>query len=162
MSDTPPVIDSQASFAAAVVWSLQTSIARNARRIVWSDPSFRDWPLDDPALLDALAGWVRLPLRKLVLLAQDFDELPRRHPRFVTWRRSWSHAVEAWSPAEESTETVPALAVDDGPVGLELLDAERWRGRAALDAHDGRRWRERIDALLQQSEPAMPVDRLGL
>lgn len=157
----PPRITSRVEFGAAVRWGLETAIARGARRVWCTDPHFADWPLDEPALLDPLTVWLRLPQRRLVLLAEDYDELPRRHPRFVAWRRSWTHAIDTWSPSEAPTE-LPTLLVDDGPVVVMLADRVHWRGRAALDPREARLCRERTDAVLQRSEPAFPANQLGL
>ena len=158
----PPPVGSRAEFATALLWALQTSAARAARRIVWVDRDFADWPLNEPALHSALTAWLRQPQRRLVLLAADYSGVPRRQPRFVAWRRVWSHAVEAWSPADGDSIELPTLAFDDGAVGLQLIDAQRGRGRAVVDAHATRLWRDQIDAVLQRSQAAFPVSALGL
>ncbi len=158
----PPSIASKADFGAAVLWALQASVAAGARRIVWVDPDFADWPLDEPALHDALAAWLRQPGRRLVLLAADYGAAPRLHPRFVAWRRSWSHAVEAWTPADDATTELPMLAIDDGGICVHVLDSQRWRGRAVVDLRATRLWRDQVDAVLQRSEAAFPIHTLGL
>ncbi len=159
----PPAIDSRAAFADAVRWSVRCSLAAAARRIVWVDRDFAEWPLDDPALHADLSTWLRLPQRRLVLLAADYTVLPRSHPRFVGWRRLWSHAVEAWSPSDEAVaKDLPTLAIDEGAVCLHLADAIHWRGSAVLDKRAARLWRDQIEAVLQRSEPAFPVSTLGL
>jgi hypothetical protein len=162
MSAEPPRIDSQPAFAAALRWGVQTAIAHDARRIVFADPDFSTWPLDDPALLDALASWLRRPQRRLVLLAGQYAELPRRWPRFVRWRREWAHAIEAWQPPPELVPAVPTLLVCDRDVSVHLADAVHVRGSARLDVRHARQWCERIDALLQRSETAFAVSTLGL
>jgi hypothetical protein len=162
MNETVPPIGSRSEFAAAIRWGFEQAIARGARRMVCADRDFADWPLDDAPLQAALGAWLRLPQRRLVLLASSYDEVPRRQPRFVAWRASWSHAIEAWSPQEGSADDVPTLLVDDGAVSVHLLDNVHWRGRAELDPGSARLWRDRLDALLQRSEPAFAVNPLGL
>ena len=163
MSDsTPPKIDSRSAFGTGLRWGFDTAFARDARRIVCVDRDFAEWPLDDPALLDALAAWLRRPKRRLVLLADHFDAMPRCHPRFVRWRADWSHAIDAFAPPPEDRAELPTLLVDDGPVCVQLLDAVHWRGRCELDARHAQLWRENLDALLQRSVPAFPVSQLGL
>lgn len=159
---TPPKIDSRAAFAAAVRWGFDTAVARGARRIVCVDRDFAEWPLDEPALLDRLTAWLRLPKRRLVLLADRYDEMPRRHARFVRWRADWAHAIDAFSPPAEDAADLPTLLVDDGPVSVQLLDAVHWRGRCEVDPRHAQLWRENVDAVLQRSEPAFPVSHLGL
>jgi hypothetical protein len=117
--------------------------------------------LADELLSKALTAWLRLPQRRLVLLAAGYDEFPRLHPRFVAWRRDWAHAVEAFAPAEPGIE-VPSWLVDDGPVVLELRDAERFCGHAVCDARAARRIRDETDALLQRCEAGFAPTVLGL
>ncbi|MBX3636330.1 MAG: hypothetical protein KF683_13255 [Rubrivivax sp.] len=157
-----PAIDSRAAFLAALHWGLQTAIERGARSILWSDAGFGDWPLDDPAWLAPLPAWLRRPKRRLTLLAADYAELPRRHPRFTGWRRDWAHGIDCWQPTPDLAGEVPTLLLDDTGVSVHLIDAVHWRGRAALDEQTASLWRERIDVLLQRSEPAFPVSTLGL
>jgi hypothetical protein len=158
----PPAIQTRADFDAAVLWAIHAAQARGARRLLMADRDFADWPLGRPEVLQALQAWLRLPQRRLVLLAAHFDEVPRRHPRFVVWRRDWAHAVEAWSPPAELADDLPPLLLDDGPVCLQLFPGRQLRGRAELNALEARRWRDAVDVVLQQSEAAMPVQTLGL
>ncbi|MDE1950387.1 MAG: hypothetical protein KGI35_17325, partial [Burkholderiales bacterium] len=151
-----------ADFAAALNWAFDHSMARPARRIVCVDPSFADWPLDAPALHEKLTAWLRLPQRRLVLLARDFEALPRCHPRFVAWRVDWSHAIETRMPQEGEAPELPTLFVDDADLAVQLVDRRHWRGRAELDAGQARLWRDRIDVVLQRSTPAFAPDSLGL
>jgi hypothetical protein len=157
-----PVIDSRAGFEAALRWGFEQAAARGARRIVCVDRDFVLWPLEDPALLDGLATWLRRPQRELVLLASTFDEVPRRLPRFTAWRRTWAHAVPGWQAPPDLDTALPTLLLDDSAVMVRLIDALHWRGRASLDAQAARPYRDEIDAVLQRCEPAFPATRLGL
>jgi len=131
------------------------------RDVLVVDLDFSPWPLGDPDIVGALTQWVRLPGRRLRLLGGRFDVLEREQSRFANWRRSFAHALECLTPSEIEPTDVPSLLLT-GAVGLELLDRERWQGRRSED----RSWlvsqRERIDALLQRSEPAWPTTVLGL
>ena len=162
MSGEVPVIDSRAAFIAAAHWGIAAAAAAPARRIVLTAPSFADWPLDDVALLQQLAGWLRLPQRRLVLLARSYDLLARRCPRFVAWRRDWSHAIEPYVVPEEMAADLPTLMVADSGVTVQLLDDVHWRGRASAEVRDARLWNERIDVVLQRSERGWAVHTLGL
>lgn len=157
-----PKIDSRVGFDAALRWAFAAAFAREARRIVCVDADFADWSLGEAALIDGLTKWIRLPQRRLVLLAAHYDEMPRRHPRFVSWRVDWAHAVDAWSPAEGLAIELPTLLLDDDDLVLRVADHVHWRGRAEFDRRDARAWREEIDAVLQRSEAAFPAYRLGL
>ena len=158
----PPVIDSRASYAAAVAWGFETAIEMGARRIVCADSDFAVWPWDDAATLQRLTAWLRLPQRSLVLLARNFEALPRRHPRFNAWRRDWVHAVGGWQVPADWPHEIPTLLVADRAVSVHLIDSVHWRGRAQADERAAHQWREGIDAVLQRSEPAFALTTLGL
>ena len=160
--NAPPVIDSRASFKAALRWGFDAAIAQDARRIVCADADFAEWPWDDPELLDALANWFRRPQRRLVLLAGSYDEVPRRHPRFNAWRAAWAHAMDAWQPPVDLKLELPTLLSCDRAASVHLVDARHWRGRCSNDERQARRWCDEIDACLQHSERAFPVNTLGL
>jgi hypothetical protein len=155
-------IASAADFRAAVHAALAAAAERQARTLWLVDPHFADWPLDDPALLDALGAFVRRPGRRVVMVAESFDRIARQHPRFTAWRGTWAPAVDAREPSEPVGDGLPTLLLDDGPVVLELHDREHWRGRAQRDAPTAALVRDRIDAWLQRSVPAWPVRPLGL
>ena len=127
-----------------------------------SDPDFALWSLDDVRLLQAMTRWLALPQRRLVLVAHTYAAVERRHPRFVAWRRDWSHAVEAWSPETGVELALPTLWIDDRGTTVQVFDTNHWRGRAAHDDAAVRQWQGEIDALLQRSEAAFPVHPLGL
>lgn len=158
----PPPIGSRSEFSAALLWGIETAVARPARQMWWVDSDFSDWPLSDSGLLDCMTSWLRLPQRRLVLLASDYGQVPRAHPRFMRWRADWSHAIEAWTPPDDVGLQLPRLLLDDGPVCVHLMDALRWRGRATHEARTARTWREEVEAVLQRSSPAFPVRTLGL
>ena len=164
MSQTsdPPVIDSRGAFIDALGWAFSAAVAARARRIVCCDGDFELWPLDDPQLLQDLTRWLRLPQRRLVLLARSYDQVPRSSPRFNAWRGNWAHAVEAWVAPEELAADLPTLLVADGTVGVQLFDAVHWRGRASTDVRSVVQWSRDIDAVLQRSERGFPVNTLGL
>ncbi|MBY0466308.1 MAG: hypothetical protein K2W33_15325, partial [Burkholderiales bacterium] len=60
----------------------------------WADADFADWPLGERATVAALNEWAGSG-RRLYLLARDFKRLQAHQPRFVTWRRTWDHLIEA-------------------------------------------------------------------
>jgi len=98
---------------------------------------------------------------RLVLRAASYDEVVRWKPRFVAWRRHWAHAVEAWTPQDLPAD-LPTWLLDDGPVCVAVADRLHWRGRCAVDAREAQLRRQELDAVLQRSETAFPVNSLGL
>lgn len=160
----PPLsaLRSAADFEAALHWALGHALATRSRRMLWLDANFAAWPLNDSRLHDALTAWLRLPQRKLVLLAHSYDAVHRLHPRFVAWRRNWAHVIEAWSPSEGVEARLPTLLIDDRSLCLQIHDSTQWRGRLSLDEKAVRQWHDEVDALLQRCEAAFPVHQLGL
>ena len=157
-----PAIASLADFEAAVAWGFTAAFDEGARRIFCSDVDFALWPLDDEALLQSLAHWLRQPQRRLDFLARDFDEVPRRFACFMRWRRDWTHAISYWQAPAELAGQLPKVLVSDGQVSVQLLDTQHWRGRAQLDSRAAHLHREQIDVVLQRSELSFAVNTLGL
>ncbi len=159
----PPAVESRGDFAAAVHWAVATAIADGARTLVAVDPAFDElWPWDDAALREALVGWFRLPQRRLVLLAANYDAVPRLHPRFTTWRRDWAHAIDTRLVPEELADGLPTLLIDDRRTSLHLREREQGRGRASLEVRTRLLWQERADVWLQRSSPGFAITTLGL
>jgi hypothetical protein len=158
----PPRMDSPAACSEALLWGFAAAFARQARSITCVSDRFEAWPLDNPRLLQALTQWLRLPLRRLVLLAGDFGRMGVAHPRFEQWRRDWVHAVPAWRcPAEWEQPLADAL-FDDSTISVRVLDAETGRGRASDQRRDRLLLAQQTDVVLQRSEPAWPSKHLGL
>lgn len=157
-----PELRSPGDFEPALLWVLGQAIDSRARRITCVDPDFAAWPLDHAPVLDRLAAWLRLPQRRLVLVARDFSQIPRRHPRFVARRRDWSHAVDAWAPSEGVDIALPTLLFDDRRLCLQVYEPALGRGRITRDESVVRQWRDEVDALLQRCEAAFPAHHLGL
>jgi hypothetical protein len=157
----PRAIDSRSAFAAALQQAGANALAHRARRMVWVDTDFADWPLDDPAWLQCLTDWLRLPQRHLQLLAVDCEGL-RRRARFMACYRLWSHAISAHAPAQDDVATVPCVMLAEGVVLVQLLDKLHWRGWTSSEPAMLQNWQGHADALLQRSVPALPVTTLGL
>ncbi len=153
-------ISTRSEFVDAVRRQLHRALSEGEREITCVDLDFAEWPFNEPPLLDALTQWAQ-PHRKLVLLAQHYDEVRRRHPRFVQWRATWGHVVEAWSPSESDAADLPGLLLA-GRHTLQLLDRLHWRAIETDDAADALRCREQLDVILQRSTPAFAATTLGL
>jgi hypothetical protein len=165
MADVPasrPVVDSRAAFQAAVVQAPAWAERAGARRLLWVDADFADWPLDDQRLLPGLSRWLRLPQRELVLLGADFEAVAQRRPRFMAWYRGWTHAVRAWTPLAAEDRELPTLLLIDGAAVLQVFDRYHWRARWDEGTAGVQPWGHQIDALLQRCAPALPATTLGL
>jgi hypothetical protein len=148
------------AFAQLIRDAVEAAAQAGWREMVWSDPDFVDWPLGERVVAEALQRWARSG-RSLVLVAQDYGVFGRHHARFVTWRRMWSHIVDARVCKGLGLPDVPS-AIWSPDWHLRRLDAERCHGVSGNDALSRRRLREALDECLRQSRAGFPVTTLGL
>lgn len=139
-----------------------TAAPRRPPRAVWLvDRHFADWPLDEPAVLDRLSGWLRPGGRCLHLVGLDFASTARALPRFARWRRDWSHRIEVWTPVDGLMPTaLRGLVTAD--LAWQWLDAPDWRLRQLSDPVQIRVFYEEVADFLQRCESAWPATTLGL
>lgn len=130
------------------------------REITVCDPSFEDWPLGERVVADALQAWAR-PGRKWLMLAASFDELTRRHARFVTWRRNWSHLVDCRAVGRADPLLMPSCLIAPGWV-MRRLDLERCTGVSTDEARARVELQESLNEWLRKSSPSFPATVLGL
>jgi hypothetical protein len=116
------------------------------REIMICDTGFEDWPLGERAVTDALGDWSRTG-RRLTMLARSYDALVRKHPRFVTWRRTWSHIVECRGSDSGPGENLPSAMWTPGWV-FERIDVERSTGHFGHEAARRVALRERLNERL--------------
>lgn len=163
MDDLPTsrIITSRSEFHDALKEAVAFVADKGCREVFIADPAFSDWPLSDRSVLENLSRWA-FTHRKLTVLAESFDEFPRRHPRWVEWRRQWAHVVECRAVDEADIGQLSGLFLAPGLITLRVLDAEHYRASLSFDPADGTRIRDALDALLQRSEEAFPVTTLGL
>lgn len=162
LPETLPTWGSPAAVREAFRWGLLRAMAGPARVLTCTAPVFDDWPLEDPAVLEAATQWLRRPARRWVLLAADYRQLPWAAPRFCRFRTLWVHAVPAWQVAPEAAPTLSASLWADSGETVELLHPEAGLGRAGCSRRDAVRLQLQTDALLQRSNPALAVNVLGL
>ncbi len=152
--------DGREAFESTIRLAVAAAAQHNWREIVFSDPTFADWPLGERATLQALQAWSRSG-RRFVLLAQSFDVFERAHARFVQWRQTWSHIVEcrvcnvAGAPAVPSAIWTPSWF-------MHRIDPERGRGVCGIDPERRAGLRELIDECVRQGRPGFPASTLGL
>ncbi len=114
---------------------------------------FEDWPLDEPAVVEALAAWaLTRPRSCMRMLARGYADLCSRAPRFVRWRMDFGHVLEC--------RELPAEVLAP-PEGLWL----RERALVALPAQNQRRARmldpARRLATLQDFDQAWELGQAG-
>ncbi len=155
------LITSRGDFHEALKQAFADIAAIGCREVFLCDADFTDWPLSDTAVIDSLSEWAH-GHRRLKLVAQQFDELARRHGRWVEWRRRWSHRVECRVNTEIEAGKLPTVLLAPGLVVVRLVDKVHFRGSVSQDAADLLQNRESLDAVLQRSEESFPVTTLGL
>ena len=155
------LITSRAEFHDALHRAFADAAAIGCRELVLCDVDFADWPLGERDVVEMLGRWVTSS-RRLTLLSHDFDAVARLHPRWVTWRRQWSHVVTCRTNAELEAGEMPTLLIALGTVSVRLSDPVHHRGRVAHDRGEELRCKELLDAVLQRSEEAFPATSTGL
>lgn len=125
------------------------------------DVNFSDWPLSEIRVIDSLTQWA-FAHRRLRLFALDYSEFHRRHPRWVAWRRNWSHIVECRSLNDLEPTQVPTLMLAPGLVTVRLFDPVHYRGSVSGAESDALNARELLEAVAQRSVEAFPATTLGL
>jgi len=163
----PGIFTGREAFVGALREGLTLAEQQGARELCWLDADFVHWPLSEPAVLELLTRWAR-PHRRLRMLAPQFDSLQLRHPRFVQWRRNWSHVIAAgaFEPELLSGAELSALMLAPGAACVRLFDAELWRGAISAptagvrsDELLSRQW---FDAIEQRSSESFAASTLGL
>jgi hypothetical protein len=154
-------IAGRAEFQSAVRAALAEAANAGWTEIWLCDPDFANWPLGEPGVIESLTRWAG-GQRRLNVLALHFDEVSRRHPRWVQWRRLWAHGVQCRVLADLRAEDVPVLMHVHGTLTLQLFDPLRYRGSVSSGAAEGLKAKEQLDAILQRSTEAFPATTLGL
>ena len=143
---------------------VRDALARAAREgwreIILCDADFHDWPLGERAVNESLLQWSATG-RRCTLLARRYDEVVRRHARFVTWRQTWTHIVEARACASADPLELPSAIWSPGWV-MQRLDPERCNGLSGSEAERRLLLRESLEAWLAKSTPSFASSTLGL
>ena len=154
-------VDGRGAFQQAVRDALSWAADVGSPEIVMVDASYEAWPLGERSVAETLARWAG-SRRRLTLIGGSFDALVQRAPRFLEWRRSWSHIVSFRTPDDLDPEQVPTWLQIPGLVVVRIHDPLHHRGIVSGRALDQVEAREAIDALSQRSTEAFPVTTLGL
>lgn len=149
------------AFSEKIRCALAQAARAGWRELYLSDASFSDWPLGERAVIESLNAWAGAG-RKFTMLAKNYDDVVRRHPRFVTWRTTWSHVIECRASARADPLEIPSLLLGGGWV-LHRQDPVRSTGVVGCEPERQvaatellREWLER------KSQPAFAASPLGL
>lgn len=155
----PERIEGRRDWLAALQAAVEEA-ALHERELCLVDANFENWPLDDARVLAGLVAFAKKPLRRVVIVAAQFDQLSIHHPQFTRWRRDWSHVIDCRQTDVEMSQ-VPTLVLA-GVRSVHLGAPAVWRGHVLRDEKERRDWRDVVDALLQRSEPGFAATTLGL
>ena len=160
-TSTDMPIGSRDEFRDALRLAFAEAAAAHSPALWLVDTDFADWPLGEAGVVDHLGRWAGAG-RRLVLVVQSFDELARRHPRWVAWRRVHAHRVSCRINLELGVGAMPTVLLADATVSVRRFDSLHHRGRFSRDPADALRCRELVDAVLQRSEEAFSATVTGL
>jgi hypothetical protein len=139
-----------------------TTAARDGwTEIFMADANFHDWPLGERGVADALQEWARSG-RSFTMLAGRYDDITRRHARFVRWRATWDHIITCRrSPAADPMDIPSALWSSQWV--MHRLGPERCVGVAGSEPSRCLLLRETLNEWARsKSSPGFPATTLGL
>lgn len=148
------------TFRAHLRTALNVAAQQSWPELLLCDADFRQWPLGEREVVEALTTWVR-SAQRFTMLAKTYDEVPRLHPRFVEWRRLWSHKIDCRVCREADALQLPSALWSPGWT-LQRLDLLHSNGLCGDDAARRLLLREQVDAWLSRSTPGFPAYTLGL
>ena len=147
-------------FAELIRLAFAAAAAQGWREIIICDSTFEDWPLGERAVAQSLNDWSSSG-RKLTMLAKNYNEVMRRHARFVTWRRTWSHIIECRANTIISPDDMPSALWSPAWV-FQRLDLARSTGVSGAEVARRVALKERLHECLKLSSPAFAATTLGL
>ena len=163
-SAPPPLPEGRFSGRTVFVGLLRQAFAAAAEegwnRIVLCDPDFADWPLGEREVVASLNAWASRG-RTIHLFARDYNVVRQMHPRFVLWRTTWSHLVEAQACASATADVLPSVFWSPAwtlqrldPVRCTIVASRAPERRVALQ--------EQLQQWSLKGTPAFPASTLGL
>ena len=140
--------------------ALAAAAREDWREIILADADFDDWPLGERAVVESLNSWSKSG-RRCVLLAKKYDVVIRRHARFVAWRRTWTHIIDAHAvPSAEPLELPSAIWTPAWV--LERRDIDNCAGVCGDEPQRRLTLHESLREWLLKSSPSFASTTLGL
>ena len=148
------------AFAQLVRDVLEVAVQQGWSELIFSDASFEGWPLHERVVSELLHAWSR-PGRRFVMLANRYDLVLRDQPRFVSWRKTWSHIIDCRICSHVDPAAFPSIVWSPAWV-LRRLDVFRSAGVCGAEPERRVIARETLDELQRNSAPGFPASTLGL
>ncbi|HEX5356439.1 MAG TPA: hypothetical protein VFW93_09480 [Aquabacterium sp.] len=150
--------DFQDRFRAAMAMA-----ATQAADLTLVDHDFAHWPLGERSVMEAFHQWGLLVRgTHCQMLAASYDVFANAHPRWVSWRGTWSHRVKCWLAPDEVASSLMPVFIVHGVIGLRLNEPLHGTGIWTRETGVLRTWLSEIDVNLQRSHEALPPTTLGL
>jgi hypothetical protein len=128
--------------------------------IILSDATFEDWPLREREVVESLHAWSASG-RRMILLANRYDEVVRLHARFVGWRRTWDHIIDCRVSRTLSATDFPSV-IWSRHWYMRRMDPRHGNGVCGDDPERLVALREFLDEIILNSSPGFPASTLGL
>jgi hypothetical protein len=119
-------IETKSSFRAGVLWGLEQAVKNRAFEIWAMDPDFADWPLEQDETLSLLTAFVKMPTRRITFVCETDRAMLLGMPKFVAWRRTWSHTCRMMAPGG-AKEAVPTVFLVDAAWGIQGVSDEPFK-----------------------------------
>ena len=148
------------AFAQRLRDALAKAAQEGWRELILSDATFEGWPLQEAAVLASLHAWARCG-GHLTLLAHSYDEVIRRQPRFVAWRKLWGHLIDCRVCRSVAASDFPS-ALWSPSWYLQRLDLPRSTGVCGTDRERGLQLHELLNERIRNSSSGFPASTLGL
>jgi hypothetical protein len=152
--------EGRAAFHQLVRGALLRAAEEGWAELVLADATFEDWPLREKAVADALQAWSKTG-RRFTMVATRFDGVLRNQPRFVAWRKTWSHIIDCRQCRNDDPLDFPS-ALWSPAWALQRLDLARCTGMAGTEPRRRVLLRELLNERLRASTPGFPASTLGL
>lgn len=147
-------------FSALIRLAFAAAAEQGWRDMIICDNTFEDWPLGERAVIQSLNDWAKSG-RSMTMLAKNYNEVVRRHARFVSWRRTWSHIVDCRANTAITASEMPSALWSPLWV-LQRVDQARSIGFSGAQAIRRTALKERLNECLKLSSAAFPATTLGL
>ncbi len=152
---------SREDFLQMVRDAFATAVRDGWQEIVISDANFHDWPLGERAVTDALQEWAH-GSRRFTMLAGSYDDVIRRHARFVRWRGTWDQIITCRRSPSADPLDIPSVLWSPHWV-MHRLDPERCVGVSGHEPERRVLLRETLNEWMRsKSSPGFPASTLGL
>lgn len=138
-----------------------TAAREGWQEITISDADFHDWPLGERSVIEALQSWSQNG-RRFSMLASSYDDVVRRHARFVRWRGTWDHIITCRRSPSKDPLVIPS-ALWSAQWSLHRIDPERCVGITGSEPDRRVMLKELLNEWMRsKSTPGFPSTTLGL